>query len=583
MNSSSDVADDALDTNLLQVGRVVAAVSKKKEKWAATPVSRRIELLMQVREALVEHADEWGTLAAAAKGLPADSPLVGEEWTSGPWAALTAIDVLLRTLTQLDDLRFLDAMKVRETTSHQTAVQVFPTTLTDRLLLSGVSAEIWMEPGVLPSNLRQHVAGAYDPKQRSTNGSLALVLGAGNITSIAPLDALHKLYAEHSVAVLKLNPVTAYLLPVFEKIFASLIDEGVLAIVNGGMDVGVFLTAHPLVETMHITGSAASHDAIVFGTGEEGAKRKAQDIRLNNRPITSELGAVCPTIVVPGNWTEADIRFQAEHIATQKLHNSGFNCVASQVLILPQDWPHAAALLSELEKIISSARTRPLYYPGSGDRLAAFRKHYPEAVALGSDPDVQRLIVVLDGTNVQDDYAFQTEVFGPALTVAFLPGAEPAEFLKSAIDFANTRLHGTLGANVIIDPSTEKALGSRFETLLADLRYGTIAVNAWTGVGFLLAQTPWGAFPGHPMNDIQSGRGFVHNCFLFDRPQRSVIRAPFRPFPRGMLHGSFATLPRPPWFVGNRTSATTARRLLAFQSRPSLFKLLGIFVSAMRG
>jgi aldehyde dehydrogenase (NAD(P)+) len=583
MKSSSDVAENALNPNLLKIDRIAAAVSAKKEKWATTPVSRRIELLTRIRKALIDNADEWGTLAVAAKGLPADSPLAGEEWTSGPWAALTAIDVLLHTLTQLNGLRFLDAMKVRETVTHQTAVRVFPSTLSDRLLLNGVSAEVWMEPGIVPSTLRRFVASAYDPKRQSTTGSLSLVLGAGNITSIAPLDALHKLYVEHSVVILKLNPVTAYLLPLFEKIFAPLIEEGVLAVVNGGTDIGAFLTSHPLVQTLHITGSAASHDAIVFGTGEEGAKRKTQDIRLNKRPITSELGAVCPTIVVPGDWTEADIRFQAEHIATQKLHNSGFNCVASQVLILPNNWRYATALLTALKKVLSSAPNRPLYYPGSNDRLAAYRAHYPATLSLGIDPDAPRLVTVLDGTCVHDDYAFRTEVFGPALTVVFLPGAEPEAFLKSAIDFANTRLHGTLGANVIIDPATEKSLGSRFEALLADLRYGTVAINAWTGLGFLLAQTPWGAFPGHPVNNIQSGRGFVHNCFLFDYPQRSVIRAPFRPFPRGMLHGSFAMLPRPPWFIGNRTSATTARRLLLFQARPSILKLLGIFVSAMRG
>ncbi|KAA0996083.1 aldehyde dehydrogenase [Paraburkholderia panacisoli] len=583
MKSSTQVAGDALNSSLHPVERIVVTVSANKEKWATTPVGRRVELLKLIREALVENADEWARLASAAKGLPTDSPLVGEEWTSGPWAALTAIDVLLCTLTQLNGLRFLDAMKVRTTATNQTAVQVFPTTLTDRLLLSGVSAEVWMEPGVLPSNLRRFVACAYDPMRQSSVGSVSLVLGAGNITSIAPLDALYKLYAEHSVVVLKLNPVTAYLLPVFEKIFAALIEEGVFAIVNGGTDVGVFLTGHPLVETLHITGSAASHDAIVFGTGEEGVKRKAQDIRVNTRPITSELGAVCPTIVVPGHWTNADIRFQAEHIATQKLHNSGFNCVASQVLILPQDWPHAAALLSELKRVFSSARTRPLYYPGSSDRLAAFREHYPAALSFARGSDAPRLLAILDGTSVHDDYAFRTEVFGPALTVVFLPGAAPEAFLESAIDFANTKLHGTLGANVIIDPATEKTLGSRFEALLTDLRYGTIAVNAWTGLGFLLAQTPWGAFPGHPMNNIQSGRGIVHNCFLFDRPQRSVVRAPFRPFPRALLHGSFTMLPRPPWFISNRTSAATVRKLFAFQARPSLFKLLGIFVSAVRG
>ena len=54
--------------------------------------------------------------------------------------------------------------------------------------------------------------------------------------------------------------------------------------------------------------------------------------------MTSELGGVGPTIVVPGPWTDADIEFQAEHILTMKLHNAGSNCVAAQVLVLPREW-----------------------------------------------------------------------------------------------------------------------------------------------------------------------------------------------------------------------------------------------------
>ncbi len=42
-------------------------------------------------------------------------------------------------------------------------------------------------------------------------GKLALVLGAGNVASIAPLDVLHKLFIENQVCLLKLNPVNDYL------------------------------------------------------------------------------------------------------------------------------------------------------------------------------------------------------------------------------------------------------------------------------------------------------------------------------------------------------------------------------------
>jgi acyl-CoA reductase-like NAD-dependent aldehyde dehydrogenase len=130
-------------------------------------------------------------------------------------------------------------------------------------------------------------------------GKVALVLGAGNIASIAPLDVLYKLIAEGQVCLLKMNPVNDYLGPFLEEAFRSLIAQGFVRIAYGGADVGAWLANHALVEEIHITGSARTHDAIVFGGGSEGAARKAKDEPVNRRRVTSELGNVSPTIVVP--------------------------------------------------------------------------------------------------------------------------------------------------------------------------------------------------------------------------------------------------------------------------------------------
>ena len=119
--------------------------------------------------------------------------------------------------------------------------------------------------------------------------------------------------------------------------------------------------------------------------------------------------------------------------------------------------------------------------------------------------------------------------------------------------------------------------------MLVELRYGTIAINAWTGLGFLSPQATWGAFPGHTLHDVQSGIGVVHNTCLFDKPQRTVVEAPFRPFPRNILSLSFTLLPRPPWFVTNRKGGVLGRLLVAFQYRPSLLKIPRIFLNALLG
>jgi aldehyde dehydrogenase (NAD(P)+) len=56
--------------------------------------------------------------------------------------------------------------------------------------------------------------------------------------------------------------------------------------------------------------------------------------------------------------------------------------------------------------------------------------------------------------------------------------------------------------------------------MLADLRYGTIGVNAWSGVGFMLQGASLGAYPGNLLSAVGSGRGVVHNARLIQDAER---------------------------------------------------------------
>ncbi|MGF0175702.1 hypothetical protein ACQF36_36055 [Streptomyces sp. Marseille-Q5077] len=126
-------------------------------------------------------------------------------------------------------------------------------------------------------------------------------------------------------------------------------------------------------------------------------------------------------------------------------------------------------------------------------------------------------------------------------------------------------------------------MGPALDEANAELRYGTVALNAWTGVGHLTATATWGAFPGHTLDDVQSGVGVVHNALLLDGPERTVVRGPFRPAPRSFLHGEPVMSPKPPWLVTNRTAATTGRLLADFAAAPRWSALPRIFASALRG
>ncbi|MGH3724825.1 MAG: aldehyde dehydrogenase family protein [Mycobacterium sp.] len=548
-----------------------------EKAWANTSLADRLRLLADARQLVIDNAQQWVQAAAfEIKKLDPESPLVGEEWISGPYAVAGAIASLIASLEQLQAGHSpLRDAKFGVSPGGRTTVSVLPLNIFDSLLLSGFSAELWLQPGVDQAEaLRTAGLAQRDPSH--THG-VGAVLGAGNITSIAPLDTLYELFANNRVVALKLNPITDPLLPVFTKVLQPFIAIGAVRILTGGAEVGTYLVHHQLVDHVHMTGSSVTHDAIVFGIGEEGAQRKAANQPVLDKAITSELGGVSPTIVVPGEWNSSDIEFQTRHIATQRLHNNGYNCIASQVVVLSKTWPQREEFLAALRKAVDEAPPRPAYYPGSDDRVAGAQRSYPNAERLGQNG--ARALVV----DPEDRTALlQTEYFGPVLGVIELDSAG-AQFVQEAARVANDEFVGTLGANIIAHPDTIKQLGSHFESLVEDLRYGTVAINAWTAVGYLTPTATWGAFPGHALNDVQSGIGVVHNGFLVEKPERTVVRGPFRPFPRSVVHGEWALSPKPPWFVSNATAAGTGKLLVDFASKPSLLKVPRIFISALRG
>jgi acyl-CoA reductase-like NAD-dependent aldehyde dehydrogenase len=563
------------------VDQALQDLTEGEKAWAKTSLADRLRLLADTRQRVIDNAHQWVQAAAfQIKKLDPESPLVGEEWISGPYAVAGAIASLIASLEQLQAGQSpLQDAEFGVTPGGRTTVSVLPLNIFDKLLLSGFSAELWLQPGVDKAEaLRTAGLAQRDPSRTQGVGA---VLGAGNITSIAPLDTLYELFANNRVVALKLNPITDPLLPVFTQVLQPFIAIGAVRILTGGADVGTYLVHHQLVDHVHMTGSSVTHDAIVFGTGEEGAQRKAANQPVLDKAITSELGGVSPTIVVPGQWSSSDIEFQTRHIATQRLHNNGYNCIASQVVVLSKAWPQRQEFLAALRKAVDEAPSRPAYYPGSDDRVAGAQQSYPDAERLGQNG--ARALVV----DPEDRTALlRTEYFGPVLGVIELDVAndpDGARFLQEAARVANDEFVGTLGVNVLAHPDTIKALGSHFDTLVEDLRYGTVAINAWTGVGYLTPSATWGAFPGHVLNDIQSGIGVVHNGFLVEKPERTVVRGPFRPFPRSFAHGEWALSPKPPWFVSNATAAGTGELLVDFAGKPSLLKVPRIFISALRG
>ena len=355
---------------------------------------------------------------------------------------------------------------------------------------------------------------------------------------------------------------------------ASLIEAGVLVIVEGGAEAGKHLCAHELVDEIHVTGSDKTHDAIVFGVGEEGARRKAANDPIITKPVSCELGNVSPVIIVPGDWSAKDIAFQAENVATMLTNNAGFNCLTPRVLITWEGWTQRPAFLAALAERLRSIPTRKAYYPGAADRQASFLAVHPDAQLLGVAGEGELPWTFIPGvdSSAGDDICFNVEAFCSLMAETALPAADPAAFVDAAVDFANDVVWGTLSASVIAHPTSlaDAAVGARIEAAIANLRYGGIGLNIWHAMAFALGTTTWGAYPGHPITDIQSGTGIVGNAFMLEHVQKSVVRGPFR------------SSPKPPYFSTAKNGRQTMAKMLAFETGPSWAKLPGLLMAALR-
>ncbi|MYW16356.1 aldehyde dehydrogenase, partial [Streptomyces sp. SID2955] len=196
-----------------QIDQAVDDLVRGEAAWAACDLAKRRELLLRMSAATAEAAEAWVRAAVAYKRLPSGSPLVGEEWITGPYPVLTSLGALAGSITALEESRSpVDGFSFGRAPGGRVAVRVLPHSIWDRLLLNGFDAEVWMQPGITEEQVRR-TAGLALLRPADTRG-VGVVLGAGNITSIPILDVLYELYAHNRVVALKLNPVTDGLLAV---------------------------------------------------------------------------------------------------------------------------------------------------------------------------------------------------------------------------------------------------------------------------------------------------------------------------------------------------------------------------------
>ena len=269
--SGIDATTTAAPPDTAALGAVVDLVADHAPSWAKTDAAARADLLEQVIKDTMAAQDDWLAAACAAKGLTPGSTEAGEELFAGVGTFVRMARLLRDSLRDIArDGKPAFAGPVREAADGRLRVQVLPDGPFDRITFPQTTAEVWMQPGVTRDALASQQAPAYaDPVAYA---GTALVLAAGNVASLGPRDVLSKLFVEGKTVVMKANPVNDYLVPHWSRALAPLIDAGVLRIVDGGTAVGQYLTTHPRIDEVHITGSDKTYDAVVFGPGPRGRR-----------------------------------------------------------------------------------------------------------------------------------------------------------------------------------------------------------------------------------------------------------------------------------------------------------------------
>lgn len=557
-----------------KLDETIAHLREAAWKFATLPMEKRIALVTAMQQGCLKVAEAMVQAGCKAKDIPLDSNLEAEEWSTGPWGVVRQLRLIRESLQSLAKTGNTPIGKIKRTVTGNLAVQVYPCNAIDGMLFKDVTVDVHMQPDVTESRLESERASFY--KKPNHQGKVLLVLGAGNIAAIGMMDIITKMFNEGKVCILKINPVNAYLGPYIEEAFKAAIDQNFLAVVYGGAEVGRHLVYHPNIDEVHLTGSDKTYDQIVWGNGgQEADERRAQNQPLLRKPITSELGNVSPIIIVPGPYTDKEIRFQAKQIATAFTMNASFMCCSAKVLVMPKDWEGTARFIKALQEVCAEIPARSAYYPGAEDRWQAIVKNRVNVSQIGQAKSGELPWAFITDLNPDDadEVFFKEEPFCSVIASVQVGSANPVEFLQAATAFVNNRLWGTLNATVIVHPKSLKDANTNtaFEQAISQLQYGTIAVNTFIGILFLAGSAPWGAYSGSTSRDIQSGNGFVHNTSMLEGIEKVVIRAPLTAFPK------------PAWFASHRKAKTVTKRLLAMEENASWAKVPGIVIAAMQG
>jgi hypothetical protein len=517
----------------MSVGNAREATSALPRLGTAAAALRGMEparlagLLADCRRTLEATAADWVETSVRRKGWQTIAVARAEEWISGPLP-------VARLLHLLHDLHAGLAL------GHLPRLVRLPTPAPDGLASwSALPAKGLADP-LLLFGYRARLDAPTEAQQTAPEraGNVALVLGAGNVTATPVLDVLHQVFLRGRAVLLKLSPLHRELAPLFDQALRPLVDASLVALCEGDATFGSELAHDPAVAAVHLTGSADTWH------------RLRTDATLANKELTAEVGCCTPVLVVPGHYRRGELRHLASQLAGFAAMNGGATCLAPRLVLTAQGWPQREQFLQLLREALAGLPPRVPFHPTA-------RRDFERATQA---PFAGEALppVLCAGLPAKEDERYRSEHFAPVLLEVPLPAATTTAWLDAATGFVRDHVYGALSAYAFAPRTIRDEHRTAIDRAVVRLPHGTIAINTWTGLGYGLGTTPWGAPPDAAP---EHGRGWAHGTSCLGSVQRTVIEAPFRP------------RPLPPWLPGHRRGEATLRALCRYYLAPNPLRL----------
>ncbi len=530
---------------------------------AADPMARA-QLALSTARSVAAAAAAWAEAAVTIKrahGHAHEAIARAEELATGPLATLRLLLITARALQDIADAGLPRLARPPRVAHRESGTAPSSVIEVDLLPVRGLhDAAIFPGYRATVRCANQGSINAFlgtwreECAMRPQEGGVAVVLGAGNVTGLAVADAICQIFEHGRAAMVKLHPAHEPLASVLRDAVRPLVEAGLVTFVTGGPETAREAITADGVSHVHLTGGAAAFAAVAASTA---------------KPITCELGNVTPWFVVPGRYTPAQLRFQADTIATSIANNTSFNCIATKLVVTCQTWDQRDEFVGLIRRRLESLSPRPAWYPGSAGLWQDITGRVPPGD--GSLPWVFR-----DGLRIDTDHDWiSREWFVPVAGELPLEAADVEAYCSRAVALARS-LPGSLAASVTVPEYLSTRDAARADLLVEHLPFGVVGRNCWSALAYSMAGVPWGGYPGGTRSDPKSGIGFVHDPLLLPLVHNSIIRGPL------------AARLTPPWFPWHSRGVSLARGLVDMygaiaRGGSGLWKLTRMLPAVLRG